>query len=115
MIYSFNESPVGANPGYNPQSVLFRDAQGNLYGTTPLGGHERSECNGSDNGCGVAFKVSPEGKETILHSFTGNSTDGAIPAGGLVADSKHNLYGATYRGGANDCGTIFKLSPGTER
>jgi uncharacterized repeat protein (TIGR03803 family) len=36
------------------------------------------------------------------------------PFGNLVADSAGNLYGTTQSGGANDAGTIFRLSPGTD-
>lgn len=48
--------------------------------------------------------------ETILYSFTGLS-DGGNPQGGLILDSKGNLYGTTESGGSNSAGTVFELSP----
>jgi uncharacterized repeat protein (TIGR03803 family) len=70
-------------------------------------------------GDGTAFKVSPDGTETILHNFGAFSTDGVEPVGGMVMDAKGNLYGTTYIGGihtTNDYGstapgTIFRLTP----
>jgi uncharacterized repeat protein (TIGR03803 family) len=39
--------------------------------------------------------------------------DGAIPAAGLIADRRGNLYGTTLDGGsAAGWGVVFKLSPG---
>jgi hypothetical protein len=55
-------------------------------------------------------------QEQVLYSFQG-VPDGAIPAGGVVFDSRGNLYGATTDGGAAtcasvaQCGTVFTLSP----
>jgi uncharacterized repeat protein (TIGR03803 family) len=84
------------------------DAQGNLYGTASAGGS--FPCN-----CGVVFKVTPTGQETVLHAFLGGS-DGAVPVGGLIFDKHGNLYGTTSAGGTDcNCGTVFKLAPdGTE-
>ena len=45
-----------------------------------------------------------------LYSFTGGS-DGGVPASSLLADASGNLYGTTLRGGTNDSGTVFKLTP----
>ena len=44
----------------------------------------------SSNGCGTVFKLTPTGKETVLHSFQGS--DGANPTAGLVRDSAGNFY-----------------------
>ena len=60
-------------------------------------------------GWGTAFKLTPEGVETILHSFTAQS-DGAYPSVGLVQGSDGNFYG-TAGGGMNDGATIFRLTP----
>ena len=53
------------------------------------------------------------GTPTTLYSFTGG-TDGAYPAGGLVA-SGGSFFGTTLLGGTgcsgSGCGTIFKLTP----
>jgi uncharacterized repeat protein (TIGR03803 family) len=58
-----------------------------------------------------------EWKEKVLYSFQGGANDGSVPAGGVVFDSKGNLYGATTYGGltacaiGGECGTVFQLSP----
>jgi uncharacterized repeat protein (TIGR03803 family) len=48
--------------------------------------------------------------ETVIYSFTGGS-DGGDPNGGVIADSKGNLYGTVVSGGANEGGAVFELSP----
>ncbi|HEY1658053.1 MAG TPA: choice-of-anchor tandem repeat GloVer-containing protein [Candidatus Sulfotelmatobacter sp.] len=52
--------------------------------------------------------------ETVLYSF--NIADGETPYGGVIFDSAGNLYGTTFYGGGNGCGSfgcgqVFKLSP----
>jgi uncharacterized repeat protein (TIGR03803 family) len=47
--------------------------------------------------------------ENTLFSFT--ETDSFWPQGGVVQDSKGNLYGATRGGGTYGVGTIYELSP----
>jgi uncharacterized repeat protein (TIGR03803 family) len=85
---------------------LVRDATGNLYGTTYFGG------NADD---GVVFKLDTNGKETVLHSFTGGS-DGGEPWAGLTMDSSGNFYGATAFGGdtkcfpPSGCGVVFEIT-----
>jgi uncharacterized repeat protein (TIGR03803 family) len=106
VLYQF----AGGFDGASPIGGLISDADGNLYGTTAGGG---VGCDG--NGCGTVFKVTPKGKETVLHAFTGGN-DGAEPAGELVADADGNLYGTTQQGGSvacdgDGCGTVFKLTP----
>lgn len=48
-------------------------------------------------------------KYEVLHAF-GYLSDGAVPAGALVLDSKGDLFGATDGGGEHGYGTVFKLS-----
>jgi uncharacterized repeat protein (TIGR03803 family) len=100
----------GAGPG---QLTIGR--QGELYGTTSYGG-----TNCLSYGCGIVFKLAPDGAETILYAFKGG-TDGQNPSTGLIADKAGNLYGATYAGGGgtgcsgDGCGTLYRIAPdGTE-
>jgi uncharacterized repeat protein (TIGR03803 family) len=66
---------------------------------------------GGASGCGVVFKLSPDGTNyQVLYSFTGGS-DGQNPFGGVVGGSGGKLYGMTRYGGASGCGVVFKLSP----
>jgi len=95
--------------GCVPSGSLVRDGAGNLYGTTPFGGDAEQDCQ-VGNGDGVVFKLDKNGKETVLHTFTG-PPDGRIPSGGLVRDRSGNLYGVSYGGTASDAGIVFKVSP----
>lgn len=91
----------GAFDGASPKSELARGADGNFYGVTPAGGA---------NGKGVAYKITPAGVVTVLHSFGG--ADGNAPVGGLTFGFDGALYGTTYLGGANDDGVVFKITTG---
>src|SRR5215469_8547038 len=46
---------------------------------------------------GVAFEITAEGDETVLHSFAGK--DDATPYSGLIVDQQDVLYGTTGFGG----------------
>jgi uncharacterized repeat protein (TIGR03803 family) len=94
------------------------DKAGNLYGTASFGGSGGFYRTGGGcyqgAGCGLVFKIAPDGTETILHVF-GNGSDGANPQSNLLADKAGNLYGVTFTGGASGRGAVFKLTPdGTE-
>ena len=107
-LYGFNTSGTLADGAW-PEAGVVRDAAGNLYGTTFFGGLG-TECDINANGCGVVFKVAPNGVESVLHAFSGTQ-DGWSPMAGLVLDSSGNLYGTTLLGGAHGFGTVFKLDP----
>lgn len=103
---------TGGADGGQPWGALIRDASGNLYGTAITGGD--LNCPQFPTlGCGTVFKLAPDGKFTVLHTFTGGA-DGAGPYGALVADSAGNLYGAAHIGGNTNCddgcGTLFKIA-----
>jgi uncharacterized repeat protein (TIGR03803 family) len=103
VLHSFS---YGNGDGAYPATDLVFDSQGNIFGTTDMGG-------GGYEG-GTVFELSPtrggDWNETILHSF--GRCDGAAPAGSLVFDASGNLYGTTSSGG-DSCanGTVYKLTP----
>jgi uncharacterized repeat protein (TIGR03803 family) len=81
------------------------DSAGNLYGTTEAGGLGAYDF-------GTVFKISVDGTESILFSFSG--ADGGEPEAGLIMDSAGNLYGTTSSGGTATVltsGEVFKISP----
>jgi uncharacterized repeat protein (TIGR03803 family) len=111
VLHSFKGT---GGDGATPVAPLIMDAAGNLYGTTEYGGLFGNTC--GPNGCGIVFKISPAGKETVLYRFTGiPNVDGMNPEQGLVRDSNGNLYGTTAQGGiyiyGNGYGTVFKIDP----
>jgi uncharacterized repeat protein (TIGR03803 family) len=109
VLYSFCAGGKPCRDGAGPAAGLIKDSQGNLYGTTASGGggHDIGDC----NGCGVAFKLAPDGTESVLHRFCHSPCDdGAIPQGALVANGSGELFGVTQSAGKADIGgTVFKL------
>src|SRR5260370_39978777 len=59
--------------------------------------------------CTVAAISSPAQNLKTLLSF--NGTDGAEPTIVLVQGTDGNFYGTTGAGGANNAGTVFKITP----
>ena len=55
----------------------------------------------------VACSTSPE---ATLYAFSGG-TDGRYPDSGLTAGPDGNFYGTTTYGGANNLGTVYKITP----
>ena len=93
--------------GVEPWAGLIFDSDGNLYGTTTVGGAHN---------LGTVFEVTPGSSgtwtEKVLHSFNGH--DGEAPYAGLIFDASRNLYGTTEWGGALGRGTVFQLMPGSD-
>jgi uncharacterized repeat protein (TIGR03803 family) len=103
-LYTFPDANGTAPDGGNPSDlILGRD--GNLFGTTQLGG---------SFGKGTVFTLSTSGVLRSLYSFTGGK-DGGFPTG-LEEVSEGNFYGTTGGGGAYTnqyiygAGTVFKTS-----
>jgi uncharacterized repeat protein (TIGR03803 family) len=93
---------TGGTDGVDPVGGLYLDKSGNLYGTTSQGG---------TSNCGILFKLSPKGKETILHTFTGAANDGKYPTyTSVLMDEQENIYGVTEEGGSAGGGVLYKLS-----
>ncbi len=101
-LYSF----TGGNDGGLPNGPLFRDDKGNLYSAA------FTSANGVGNG--AIFKLSQNGKLTVLYAFPGeggHGTAGANPLGGFIRDAKGNIFGVTEFGGVqNEYGVAFRLS-----
>jgi uncharacterized repeat protein (TIGR03803 family) len=88
--------------GYYPFAPLIEGRNGNLYGTTYVGG--------TNNGEGAVFELSlPYYNYTELHSFHGY--DGSEFYGGVIEGLDGNLYGSTLYGGQYNLGTVFQLTP----
>ncbi len=103
VLHPFTRNPVdGESPGSG--DVVF-DPDGNLYGTTILGGSD---------GLGAVYELTPSGTESVLWSFTGGQQDGSYPWSGVIFDQAGNLYGTTTAGGEGclaGCGTVYKMTP----
>jgi uncharacterized repeat protein (TIGR03803 family) len=106
VLYSFCPGGFPCTDGANPIGGLIQDANGNFYGTTPIGGG--STCRGG-LGCGTVFELDTNGKETVLYSFR-LVPDGASPNAGVIQDATGYFYGTTELGGVYNKGTVFKLS-----
>jgi len=83
---------------------LIIDANGNLFGTSGLGGA---------NNDGTVFEIANTASgyastPTTLVSF--NGTDGSTPNGSLIIDANGNLFGTTATGGASNLGTVFEIA-----
>jgi uncharacterized repeat protein (TIGR03803 family) len=89
--------------GAHPAAGLFRSAAGSLYGTTQYGGPS----GGGPSSKGVAFRLSPSDRETVLHSF-GNG-GGEIPLADLIRPGTGYLFGTTSSGGPMHWGVVFAL------
>ncbi len=100
-LHSFANNGID---GFGSSAGLLRDSVGNLYGTTYAGGKY---------GAGTVFRVTPAGKENIMHSFGATLTDGTIPSHVVpVMDQLGNLYGTTFYGGTHGYGTVFEITVG---
>jgi uncharacterized repeat protein (TIGR03803 family) len=103
VLHSFNHN---GSDGYQPFAGLILDAAGSLYGTTEGGGAHDG---------GTVFKLTQRTdgtwKETVLHSFQNNGSDGYRLFSGLTLDAAGNVYGTTSLGGSSNGGTVFELKP----
>ena len=87
--------------GSVPATSLIQATDGDFYGTTSAGG----------NGEGTAFRITPAGTLTALHSFCSetNCADGAFPSA-LIEGTDGKFYGTAAEGGAYRHGTVFTIT-----
>jgi uncharacterized repeat protein (TIGR03803 family) len=102
-LYNFC-SQIGCTDGSNANQLV-QATDGSFYGTTYSGG---------TNNQGTVFKITPSGTLTTLYSFCSQTgcPDGDVPVAALVQATDGNFYGTTTLGGANNQGTVFKITPG---
>lgn len=100
------QTPVTFNEanGAVPTDVLVQGTDGNIYGTTQYGGKAD---------IGTVFRLTLGGAMTTIYSFCSQSQclDGSLPDAGLVQSTDGNFYGTTFWGGAQNQGTVFKMTP----
>ena len=112
-LYTFTDGKDGSFPAGR---VIF-GPNGTLYGTTQGDG-------GVSAPYGTVFNLKPPAtckvsfcpwKITTLYAFKGQpDCNGQTNSfGDLAFDTKGNIYGATYNGGAHNGGCVFKLTPTT--
>jgi uncharacterized repeat protein (TIGR03803 family) len=102
VLHAFTGGADGAVGSLGP---LLVDKAGNVFGVAEVGGD--ASCL-----CGTVFELTPvngKWKFKTLEAFKGTPQAG-FPYGGVIADSKGNLYGTTYYAGANGVGSVFKLT-----
>ncbi|MEO7715800.1 MAG: choice-of-anchor tandem repeat GloVer-containing protein [Capsulimonas sp.] len=98
-IHNFeDEDPMGITP----TGALAIGPDHAVYGTTKKAGLY---------GQGAIYRISARDEVTMVYSFKFASQGPRDPISGLYLNPyDHLLYGATDLGGANDAGTIFKVS-----
>jgi uncharacterized repeat protein (TIGR03803 family) len=105
ILHHFGDGTVVNDGGY-PNGDLLRALDGGFYGTTLYGGGT------APNGYGTIYKITPEGKVTLLHRFHDGTVtnDGASPQAGLVQGRGDIFYGTTEFGGSDNYGVVLKMT-----
>jgi uncharacterized repeat protein (TIGR03803 family) len=90
--------------GRNPYPSLIADANGDLFGTTLMGGAYEDY--------GTVFEIAKTSTgyaSAPATLVTFNNTDGSYLRGSLIADANGDLFGTTSSGGTDDNGTVFEI------
>ena len=99
VIHAF----TGGNDGAYPSGKLTFDSGGNILGTTIYGGKF---------GDGVAFRLAPDQDGSWQEeSFSFSANTGSHPQGGLILDTRGNVYGTASQGGFGGNGTVIVITP----
>jgi hypothetical protein len=89
---------TGNGAGAGPEGFLAFDSNGNIYGTTNVGGH---------NGSGVAYQLTHTSNgwaESVLYDALNN------PFSGLILDQVGNLEGTEVNGGDQGYGSVYQIT-----
>lgn len=99
--FTILRSLVSGTDGSYPYGSLVQATDGKLWGVTSSGG---------SFGYGTIFNITTTGTFKTMKNL--NATpDGRTAKGDLLIAKDGNLYGMTSLGGANNVGTIFKITP----
>ncbi len=112
ILHNFGDGTV-AQACENPCTALVQGPDGNLYGVT-----RSIDSNTSGNltvnlpgKLATIYKMTPEGKVTILHAFdAGDSDNDPLPEYPLALGADGSFYGTITGGGSNKCGIIYKIT-----
>jgi uncharacterized repeat protein (TIGR03803 family) len=85
----------GADGGF-PLAAPAEASDGNLYGTT------------EGSTVSTVYKYALSGTFSTIYQFDNASGQGVV--GSLLLGTDGNLYGTAVQGGANNCGTVFKMT-----
>ena len=102
VLWSFAGYP---GDGSQPVGGLVQGNDGVIYGTTYAGGSLNQ---------GTMFKISSTGSGyLVLHNFDYTKTvnDGLQPLGDLALGTDGNVYGTTWKGGKQNVGVLFRMTP----
>jgi len=100
-LHNFGYASDGALPMANPSF----DSKGNIFGTTSEGGANFTG--------GTVFELIKVGAGYTYKSLINLPDSGPGPfgpEGGVIIDAAGNLFGATWAGGHNYDGTVFKIA-----
>lgn len=98
-----------AGEGWAPGGALVQDKNGNLYGI--------NQCSSQGfwffkqvRGCGLVFRIAPDGTESTLHDFSDQKAVHGCRAVSDMLLEDNVLYGTTASGGKYGNGTIWRMS-----
>lgn len=106
ILHTFNLEGIPDGDTFYARSALLLEGDW-LYGTVTDWANA--------TGHGVVFRVKPDGSDfSVLHSFTGQDTnginhDGSKPSGPLAIKDEW-IYGTTLKGGENNVGAIYRIN-----
>ena len=101
VLYNFGN--VSCDPTFpSGAGIIAQGRDGDLYSTAAAGGCVNN---------GAAFKMSPSGVMTLLHSFNNANGDGLNPQSGLTLGTNGAFWGTSIGGAAFNGGNIFTITP----
>ncbi len=116
LIFELNASPQGFS-NYHVVHTFSGSSDGkmNISSLTPgIGESLLGTACSYNTDDSIIFKLQPgrmqEYDYSVVHTFSGKSTDGLAPFSGLTADASGQLFGTTCYGGSHGFGTVYRLT-----